>query len=193
MEMLRTPRRRLYPLLLAALVVAIGGCATAYDLGQAALQQGRYADAAGSFQTALTEDPNRTAALVGLGISRYAQGAYDDAVASLGQAVRQDPKHREAQLYLGLSYLGQGDEGAAAEHLRTFRKLTQSARVVSQVDNALELMRAEPSLSRESRRFVASSIESAVKAEQDLQDARWVYGQWPYYTDPSSYLWGLAW
>jgi Tfp pilus assembly protein PilF len=97
--------------------------------------------------------------------------------------VGQDPKRADAQLYLGLSYLERGDEASAAEHLRAFRDLTHSARVTRQVDDALHLMRAEHSLSPQSRRFIAKSLESAMQFEQELRDARWTYGSWRYYGD----------
>jgi len=172
-----------YPLLLAMLAFAIGGCATTVGLGQTALREGRYIDAARRFETALKEHPERTDALVGLGIARYGQGAYDEAVAHLNRAVGQDPKRADAQLYLGLSYLERGDEASAAEHLRAFRDLTHSVRVARQVDDALHLMRTEHPLSPQSRRFIATSVESAMKFEQELRDARWTYGSRPYYGD----------
>ena len=167
--------RRSCPVLLAALAFAISACATTIERGQTALRDGRYAEAASNFETALKERPDRTDALVGLGIARYGQRAYDDAVAHLNQAVRQDPKRADARLYLGLSYLHGGDEGSAAEHLRAFRDLTPSGRVTRQVDHALELIRTERPLSPKSRQFIATSLESATKSEQELQDARRVY------------------
>ncbi len=184
---------RCYPVLLAALAFAISGCATTVGLGQAALREGRYAEAASKFETALTEHPERTDALVGLGIARYAQGGYGEAAAHLSEAVSQDPNRADAQLYLGLSHLERGDEGAAAEHLRTFGGLTHSARVTRQVDDALQLMRTEHPLSPQSRHFIAASLESIVKSEQELHDARWAYAPWPYdghygYYDP--FFWG---
>jgi len=187
---------RCYPVLLAALAFAISGCATTVGLGQAALREGRYAEAASKFETALKEHPERTDALVGLGIARYAQGGYGEAAAHLSEAVSQDPKRADAQLYLGLSYLERGDEAVAAEHLRVFRGLTHSARVTRQVDDALQLMRTEHPLSPQSRHFIATSLESVVKSEQELHDARWVYAPWPYYGyygyyDP--FFWGRSW
>jgi tetratricopeptide (TPR) repeat protein len=173
--------RRWYPLLLTALAVAVGGCATTIGLGETALRDGRYAEAASQFETALKERPERTDALVGLGIARYGQSVYDEAVALLSKAVSQDPKRADAQLYLGLGYLQRGDEGSSAEHLRAFRDLTQSARVTRQVDDALQLLRTESRLSPESRHFIATSLESAVKSAQELQDARWASVPWPYY------------
>ena len=185
--------RRCYPVLLAALAFAIGGCATTVGLGQTALREGRYTEAAGSFERALREHPERTDALVGLGIARYAQRGYDEAVAHLSQAVGQDARRADAQLYLGLSYLERGDDGAAAEHLRTFGGLTHSARVTRQVDDALQLMRTEHPLSPQSRHFVATSLESAMKSEQELQDARWAYAPWPDYGSHDALFWGWAW
>jgi len=183
--------RRSYPLLLTALVFGISGCATTVGLGETALRDGRYAEAASKFETALKERPERTDALVGLGIARYGQKVYDEAVAHLSQAVSQDPKRADAQLYLGLSYLERGDESASAEHLRAFRGLTRSARVAGQVDDALQLMRTETRLSPQSRHFIATSLESAMKAEQELRDARSAYAQWPYYADYDPFIWGL--
>jgi tetratricopeptide (TPR) repeat protein len=171
-------RRRCYPALMAVLALAISGCATAYGQGRAALQQGRYAEAASSFEKALKEHPDRMDALVGLGIARYEQRAFDDAVAHLGRAVAQNPKLADAQLYLGLSYLERGDGGPAEEHLRAFRDLTQSARVARQIDDALRLMSTEQPLSPESRHFIATSLESTVKSEQELQEARRYYGSY---------------
>ena len=112
-------------------------------------------------------------AVVGLGIARYEQRAFDDAVAHLSRAVSQDPKLADAQFYLGLSYLERGDGGPAEEHLRAFRDyLTHSARVARQIDNALGLMRTAQPLSRESRRFIATCLESTVRSERELGDAR---------------------
>src|SRR6267378_8543502 len=105
--------RRWYPLLLTALAVAISGCATTMGLGETALRDGRYAEAASKFETARKERPERTDALVGLGIARYGQRIYGEAVAYLSQAVSRDPKRADAQLYLGLSYLERGDECSA--------------------------------------------------------------------------------
>jgi tetratricopeptide (TPR) repeat protein len=186
-------RRRCYQVLFAALTLVISGCATTVGLGQTALRDGRYAEAAGNFETALNEHPERTDALVGLGIARYGQKVYDEAVAHLSQAVSRDPKRADAQLYLGLSYLERDDEGSAAEHLRAFRDLTHSAGVIRQVDNALQLMHTEHPLSPQSRRFVATSLESAMKAEQELQDARWSYAPWAPYGGYDPFVWGWRW
>jgi len=186
-------RRRSYPVLLAALTFVISGCATTAGRGETALRDGHYAEAASNFEAVLKEDPERTDALVGLGIARYGQKVYDEAVAHLSRAVSQDPKRADAQLYLGLSYLERDDEGSAAEHLRAFRDLTHSARVIRQVDDALQLMRTEHPLSPQSRRFVATSLESVMKSEQDLHDARWSYAPWTPYGGYDPLVWGRRW
>jgi len=184
---------RYWGVVLATLAFAISGCSTTVGLGQSELRQGRYIEAASNFERALKEHPERLDALVGLGIVRYAQGSYDEAVALLSRALDQDPRRADAQLYLGLSCLARGDDGCAAEHLRAFRGLTPSTRVTRQVDEALELMRSEHPLSARSRRFVATSLESAVKSEQELQDARSPYATWPYPGDPESFLARWTW
>jgi len=185
--------RRCYPVLLAMLAFAISGCATTVGLGQTALREGRYIEAASNFERALKEHPERPDALVGLGTVRYAQGSYDEAVALLGQALNQDPRRADAQLYLGLSYLKRGDDASAEQHLRAFRGLTHNARVTRQVDDALQLIRTEQPLSPRSRHFVATSLESVVKSEQELQDARAAYGTWPYYSDTDWFVARWSW
>lgn len=185
--------RRYSRVALATLAFAISGCATTVGLGQSELREGRYIEAASNFERALKEHPERPDALVGLGIVRYAQGSYDEAVALLSRALDQDPRRADAQLYLGLSCLGRGDDGCAAEHLRAFRGLTHNAQVTRQVDEALQLMRTEHPLSSQSRRFVATSLESAVKSEQELQDARSAYATWPYPGDTESFLARWTW
>jgi hypothetical protein len=52
---------------------------------------------------------------------------------------------------------------------------------------------SEHPLSSRSRRFVATSLESAVKSEQELQDARSPYGRWPYDGDTDSFLARWTW
>jgi tetratricopeptide (TPR) repeat protein len=185
--------RRCSVVVLATLAFAIGGCATAVGVGQSELRQGRYIEAASSFERALKEQPERPDALVGLGIVRYSQGSYDEAVTLLGRALAHDPRRADAQLYLGLSCLQRGDDGCAAEHLRAFRDLTHNARVARQVDEALQLMRSEHPLSSRSRRFVATSLESAVKSEQELQDARSPYATWPYPGDTDLFVARWTW
>jgi tetratricopeptide (TPR) repeat protein len=178
---------------LATLALAISGCATTVGLGQSALREGRYIEAASNFERALKEHPERPDALVGLGIVRYEQGSYDEAVALLSRALDQDLRRADGQLYLGLSCLQRGDDGCAAEHLRAFRSLTRNARVTTQVDEALQLMRTEHPLSSQSRRFVATSLESAVKLQQELQDARSADARWPYPGDTESFLARWTW
>ena len=193
MEKAAMPRGWHYPALLAALVFTLSGCATTYGLGQAALDEGRYADAAAKFETALKERPERTDALVGLGITRYKQQGYDEAIANLSRAVSQDPQRADARLYLGLSYLERGDNGAAAEQLRAFRGLAHSAGIAGQVDDALELIQGDhAALSQKTRRFVAASLEFAVKAEQDRRNAQWASSMWPYDGYDNWFYWDLT-
>ena len=147
------------PVLFAALALAIGGCATTVRLGQTALRQGRYIEAASNFESALKDHPKRT----------------------------------DAQLYLGLAHLERGDSDSAAEHLRAFRDLSLDARVNSQVDDALHLIRTQRTLSSQARHFVATSLEFARKSEQALQDARSTYATGPYDGDNDPLLGRWTW
>jgi len=55
------------------------------------------------------------------------------------------------------------------------------------VDDALQLLRTERRLSPESRHFIATSLESAMKSQQELQDARWAAA--PYYGYYGQFFW----
>jgi len=76
--------------LLPGLVLVVG-CATAFQSGQTALHEGRYAAAAARFADVLARDPERSDALFGLGLARYRMGAFDAAVGALSWAVLAAP------------------------------------------------------------------------------------------------------
>jgi tetratricopeptide (TPR) repeat protein len=151
-----------------------------------ALREGNYAEAASRFEQALKDDPTRLDALAGLGMARYKLGAYDQAVDVLGPVVSQAPRHAEAQLYLGLSYLQKGDDRLAAEHLTAFRDVDHTSHLVRQIDEALKLIRSDQPLSTDIRRFIATSLENAAKAEREVREAaRRAYAPPPLYGPPS--------
>lgn len=128
---------------LGLVVVVAAGCATGPTAaGSSALREGRPAEAVEHFQHALSEEPNRLDALIGLGISRYRLGAYDEAVATLTDAVTRAPANPLARLYLALSYIRTRDDAKAQEHLRTLQTTQIDPRFGALVEQALDLLRA---------------------------------------------------
>lgn len=166
---------------------ALAGCATSYTAGAAAARQGRYAEALSHYQEALTADPDRLDALVGLGMARYKLGALDEAIEVLGRAVTRAPGESTARLYLGLSYLRKGDLDRADEHLTAFVGLQPERRLAAQTQRTLKLIRAKP-LPEETRDFAAASLDDEAELVQEASEAwraleyerlnRWYY---PYY------------
>jgi len=150
-----------------ALVLLLGGCATAYGEGVSAYRQGRYAEAAERFEAIVAEHPERVEALVGLGVSRYRLGDWNGAAAALGDAAALQPAHPGARLYLGLAHLQRGDAPLAAEALGAYRSLLPGTRVAGLVDHAVRLL-PSASLSPEERAFVASSLEAAAAWQEEV-------------------------
>ncbi len=161
--------RRLAPFLLVSLVLT--GCATAYIQGLAALRQGRYDEAASSFQEALAAQPERLEALAGLGIARFKQGAFDEAVDSLGRVVAQRPDDATARLYLALGYLQKRDAFLAEEQLTALQRVDLDSRLAAQVERALDVIRSEP-LTDAIRTFVSASLETEADLIRELREAR---------------------
>ena len=149
----------------------LGGCATPYREGQAALRHGRYEEAARYFNQALAEDPGRTEALAGLGIAQYGQGAFDEAASTLERAVAGRPDDVQARLYLALGYLQKLDAFRAEEQLTALRGLGPDPRLAAQIDRALDVIRSEP-LTPPIRTFVAASLETETALIRELREAR---------------------
>lgn len=166
-------------------VFLLAGCVTPYIQGRSALRQGRYDQAASSFEEVLASDPGRVDALAGLGISRYKSGAFHDAVDALQRAAALAPKDVEARLYLGLSYLRKGEDGLADEHLAALLELKPHPRLAAQIDRALRVIRVDQPLSEEMRAFLAASLEDEAEWAQEVREARyearWALG-YPYWT-----------
>src|SRR5437868_9167759 len=109
---------------IALIFTLAAGCATTPTAaGSAALREGRPEEAVQQFEKALSEDPGRVDALIGLGISRFRLGAYDDAVATLTDAVTRAPNQAAARLYLALSHLRKREDAKAQEQLTALRAL----------------------------------------------------------------------
>lgn len=130
------------------------GCVTATGRGEAALESGRYGEAATRFEEALAGKPGSLDALVGLGIAKYRLGALDEAQRALTEALGQAPDLPIAHLYLGLIALLRGQDAAAGESLRRYAA-GAPPRLTAHVERAL----AGGTVSAEMRQYMAASIE----------------------------------
>lgn len=169
-EEVKEMHSRWLALVLAALT--FGGCVTTYGEGRTALRQGRYTDAATRFEQVLAKDPDRTEALVGLGIAKYRAGSFDEAIDPLGRAVAREPKFDLARLYLGLARLRKGDLGAVEQEFKAIVAQRPGTRLAAQLDRALVLLRGRDPASDELRAFIAASLENESEAEREIADAR---------------------
>ncbi|HUO62818.1 MAG TPA: tetratricopeptide repeat protein [Terriglobales bacterium] len=175
-------------LILSAVIVVAAGCTSAVVQGQMALRQGRYVEAEGFFNEALTKDPGRTDAVVGLGISQYKQDQIEQAIESLQKAVQVRPNEPSVRLYLALAYLKKGDTTQAEQQLTALRSLRIDPRVGEQVQQALDLLKQGP-LSDSVRTFLVGSLETQAELSRDVQDARlqaqmaqaYYFSYYPYY------------
>lgn len=158
-------------MLLLTVAVLAAGCATAYREGERALNQGRYGQAAAHFTQALAEDPERSDALLGLGMAQYKQKLFPDATDTLSRAVAERPIDPASRLYLALSYIQQDDATRAEEELKVLRDLKIDPRLGRQVGLALELLREGP-LPEPVRGFVAGSLETEAELSREAQQAR---------------------
>ena len=151
-------------------ILALSGCATPSVLGEQALRQGRYDEAAAYFVEAVAQEPTLLPARAGLGVARYKLGALDEAIDALGWVVAEAPNHREARLYLGLSYLRKGEVGPAEKQLNALLGLTPHQRLASQIAHALQVLRGEPVPSEELRAFIAAGLEHEVEWEREVRE-----------------------
>jgi tetratricopeptide (TPR) repeat protein len=161
-----------FGLSLAVVVGLAAGCATGPTAaGRAALRDGRPSEAVAHFQQALTEDPGRVDALIGLGISRYRLGAYDEAVAALGDAVTRAPGDPLARLYLALAYIRKHDDAKTQEHLSALRLLPIEPRLGALVGQALDLLQAgnppDPV-----RTYLVASLDYGAEWSRDIAETR---------------------
>jgi tetratricopeptide (TPR) repeat protein len=165
---------------------AAAACSTSSAArGQTALRHGDYAAAASEFEDALTDQPDRLDALIGLGIARYKLGAFADARNVLDRAAATAPRDEHARLYLGLTELQDGNVARAVEHLRAFRARPLDPRVAAFIDRSLPLLES-PGITADLRRLVAATLEDEVSLARELQQARLV-------PPPPAYAYPFPW
>lgn len=150
----------------------LAGCATPYGLGQTALGQGRYYEAASYFEKVLARDPGQLDALVGLGVSRFKLAELDEAVETLGRVVAQAPERGEARLYLGLSYLRKGEDDLAEDQLTALLRLKPEPHLAAQIDRGLRALRSDQLISEEMRSFFVTSLEDEAEWAREVRELR---------------------
>lgn len=180
------PTRLAHRLLVTATLAALAGAGCALGptaAGRQALSQGRPAEAAEHFEDALTENPDRVDALVGLGISRYRLGDYPSAIANLDEALAKAPGEGTARFYLALGHLRKGDDARAAEQLAAVRRLPLEPRLAAFVDRARELVRGG-TLTGELRAHLAADLEDAAAWSRELAETRQALANTRFAYDP---------
>jgi len=174
-------------LVLLAVVTLVAGCVSPVYKGQIALRQGRYVEAEGFFNEALTEDPGKTDALVGLGIAQYKAGQIDTSIETLEKAVQIRPNEPSVRLFLALGYLKRDETEKAEVQLTALRSLRIDPRVGQQVQQSLDLLKQGP-VSDSVRSYIVGSLETQAELSRDVQDwklqaqmAQAYYFYYPYY------------
>lgn len=145
-------------IVLAALAL-LAGCATPTLQGRAALNSGRYDEAARHFEEALAGEAGRVTDLVGLGIARYKLGALDEAQRALAEAVARQPDAPTPHLYLALVAIRRADDAGAGAHLGRYLQLGAPARLAAQLDRTRAALRGP--VTPPMREYMAASLEDA--------------------------------
>ena len=162
--------RRRYLLVLSCVLLA--GCATAQRRGERALYEGQYNEAIQLFQATLAEHPDRLDARLGLGIALYKAGALPDAAVTLDDVLARAPTQGAALLYRGLIAVQQRDDATAIDRLTRFSEVAHLARFDAQLALAVRILREKEPLSPETRQFMVTSLEDAVRSAREVEQAR---------------------
>lgn len=152
------------------LAVALGGCATAYGRGEAALHAGRPAEAVSYLEQARRDAPERVDVAVALGIARYRTEAWNAAAEVLSGVVAEAPHRADARLFLGLARLMGGDLTAARAELEAVRAFDIHPRIAAQIDRVLPFLRA--GLDDRVRDLIAADLDDAYAWTHDVEAAR---------------------
>ena len=158
--------------LLVLWCVLLAGCATAQRRGEQALYEGQYNEAIHLFQAILAEHPDRLDARLGLGIALYKAGALPDAALTLDEVLARAPAEGTALLYRGLAAIQQHEDAVAVQHLTRFRDVVRIPRFEAQLSRALRILSGPEPLGGDTREFMATSLEEAVRSAREVQQAR---------------------
>lgn len=138
-------------------------------LGEALLNQGRFAEAERAYRAALDQDERFAAALVGLGVARAAQSDPAGAESAFREALRIQPQMAEANNSLGRLLQSQGKWDQAA---RAYRRAIET-----RPEFAVARFNLAGVLARQQREPEAiDQLRQAVKDDPALADAHYDLG-----------------
>jgi len=158
--------------LLVLCCVLLAGCVTAQRRGEQALYEGQYNEAIQLFQATLAEHPDRLDARLGLGIALYKAGALPDAALTLDDVLARAPMQGPALLYRGLVAIQQRDDATAIDRLTRFSQVAHIARFDAQLALAVRILRDKDPLGPDTRQFMVTSLEDAVRSAREVEQAR---------------------
>jgi tetratricopeptide (TPR) repeat protein len=157
-------------LALGLLALALGGCATAYGRGEAALRAGRPDEALRYLEDAYAAAPERLEVRLALGLARFRTRAWDAAVEVLAPVVAEAPGRADARLFLGLAQLMRGDVAAARAELAAVRARDVHPRLAAQLDRVLPLL--APDLDARVRDLIVADLDDAYEWTREVERAR---------------------
>lgn len=132
-----------------------------FHLGEIALDDKRFEDAAGYFKASLRIRKDASDTYYLLAQSLYGLESYDGALEQLDAALAFDPNYPEAHFLYGTILMDRGDRVNAAVHLRTAATLAPD---VKQAQEALEeLGTADAAIDRSEKALAAGDSKKAVE------------------------------
>jgi tetratricopeptide (TPR) repeat protein len=108
------------------------------SMGNALMDQGRYAMAVECYNRALAQRPDDANVMVDLGACQHALGQNREAIANFMKGLSIDPGHKIAKYNLGIVYWGQGDTVQARSWWEKFVKESPPNEMKSQVESLLQ-------------------------------------------------------
>lgn len=111
-----------------------------YILGETYRLAGKYTEAVGKLEKAISLNPRNVESLMSLGWIKLSQRDYDIARELYLRAKRQAPSNPEIRKQLGFIYQGIGQSGLAIEEFSTYLKLFPNAPDRAQVQNQIRIL-----------------------------------------------------
>lgn len=108
------------------------------SMGNALMDQGRYAMAVECYTRALVQHPDDANVLVDLGACQHGLGQNQEAIATFMKGLSIDPAHKIAKYNLGIVYWGLGDTAQARNWWEKFVKESPPSEMKSQVESLLQ-------------------------------------------------------